>query len=70
MRNLEDEFKKLIEGVRAKIEEKKLAGELADDEAAILNDMVTDRVNVDGWYNSDCYEEDYSSDDGWYSSRC
>lgn len=67
MRDLENEFSKLIEELRARIEEKKLAGELADDEAERLNDMVNDRL--DGWDTSDCYSDD---DDGWQSSsyRC
>ena len=74
MRNLEDEFRNLVNGMRAKIEEKKLAGELADDEASLLNDMVTDRVFLRGWNDSGCsigmdsgYGWDYN-DDGWSAS--
>ena len=66
--DLEQEFAKLVEGMRESIREKRASGELSKAEAEALDDMITDRL--EGWDSSICYSDDPDYDeDGWQPSQ-
>jgi hypothetical protein len=70
--DLEEEFKKLVEGMREAVREKLAKGELSKNEATDLEDMITDRVSIPAWNNSGCYQDNTSydyNDDGWSPSQ-
>ena len=66
--DLEQEFSKLVEGMRDTVRTKLANGELSKTEASALEDMITERL--EGWDGSTCYtdDEDYN-DDGWQPSQ-
>ncbi len=69
MNDLEEEFKKLVDGMYREIASKEASGEIDRWDAQALRDMVYNRVaNVEGkeddsWCASSSYD-----DDGWRSS--
>jgi len=69
MSDLEQEFKKLVDGLYKEISKKEVDGDLSFEEARQLRDMVYYRVsNVQGreddsWCSSGNYDDDY-----WQSS--
>lgn len=65
--DLEQEFSKLVEGMRESLRAKLANGELSKTEASALEDMITERL--DGWDGSTCYTDDYNDDDGWQPSQ-
>lgn len=68
MVDLEDEFQKLVQGMRDQVKQKVSDGDLTKTEASELNSMIDERV-TQGWTSSSsCYEDYYYNDDGWSAS--
>ncbi len=65
--DLEQEFEKLVAEMRQKVQDKLANGELSKNEAARLEDMITDRL--DGWDASACYSDSDYDDEGWRASQ-
>lgn len=79
MADLEEEFKKLVDGMYKAIAAKESNGDLTRYEAQDLREMVYERTLSDrdrqarAWHNSGCsigddYESDYTYDEGWSPS--